>query len=99
MMDPEYKVVYVANGSLDAEEIRLFLDSAGIPSFFNQESIGMSGYSVVVGPLGEAKVYVAADRFDEAMHLLAQMENGELETNEDLSEGESVEEDEGEESV
>jgi pentatricopeptide repeat protein len=93
-MDPDYRVVYIANGSLDAEEIRMFLESAGIPSYVNQESIGMSGYSVVVGPLGEAKVYVSAERFDEARQLLDQMDRGELETNEDLSEGESVEDDE-----
>ena len=90
-MDPEYKVVYIANGSLDAEEIRIFLESAGIPSYTNQESIGMSGYSLNVGPLGQAIVMVPAERFDEASKLLEQMEHGELETNEDLSKGETVE--------
>jgi hypothetical protein len=90
-MEPEFRVVYVGNGFLDADEIRIFLESAGIPCYANQESIGMSGYSVSVGPLGRAKVFVTADRFDEATQLLEKMDRGELETNEDLSNGESVE--------
>jgi hypothetical protein len=94
-MEPEFRVVYVGNGILDAEEIRIFLESAGIPCYANQESIGMSGYSVSVGPLGRAKVFVPADRFDEATQLLEKMNRGELETNEDLSNGESVEDDDG----
>ena len=89
-MEQEFKVVYVGNGFLDAEEIRIFLESAGIPCYANQESIGMSGYSVSVGPLGRAWVYVPADRFDEAAQLLEKMNRGELETSEDLSNGESV---------
>jgi hypothetical protein len=92
-MDPEYKVVYIGNGFMDAEEIHIFLESAGIPSYTSQESIGVSGYSVSVGPLGRAKVYVPADRFDEAAQLLEKMDHGELETNEDLSNGETVEDD------
>ena len=96
-MEPEFRVVYVGNGFLDAEEIRIFLESAGIPCYANQESIGMSGYSVSVGPLGRAKVYVPAERFDEATQLLEKMDRGELETNEDFSNGESVEDDEASE--
>jgi hypothetical protein len=94
-MEPEFRVVYVGNGFLDAEEIRIFLESAGIPCYTNQESIGMSSYSVSVGPIGRAKVFVPADRFDEATQLLEKMDRGELETNEDLSNGESVEDDDG----
>ena len=55
-MEPEYRVVYIGNGFLDAEEIHIFLESAGIPSYTRQESIGISGYSVSLGPLGESKV-------------------------------------------
>jgi len=92
-MEPEYKVVYVGKGILDAEEIRIFLEAAGIPCYANQESIGMSSYSMTVGPIGRAKVYVPSDRYDEAVQLLEKMDRGELETNQDLSNGESVEDD------
>lgn len=95
-MEPEYRVVYIGNGFLDAEEIHIFLESAGIPSYTRQESIGVSGYSVSVGPLGEAKVYVPADRVEEATLLLKKMDHGDLETNEDFSNGETVEDDEDE---
>lgn len=93
-MEPEYQVVYVGSGTLDAEEIRIFLESAGIRAYINQESVGITGYSVSVGLMGQAKVYVPASQFEEARQLLEKMERGELETNEDLSHGETVEDEE-----
>lgn len=93
-MEPEYQVVYVGSGTLDAEEIRIFLESAGIHAYINQESIGITGYSVAVGSMGQARVYVSASQFEEARQLLDKMERGELETNEDLSHGETVEDEE-----
>ncbi len=96
-MEPEYRVVYVGGGNLDAEEIRIFLESAGIPAYINQESVGITGYSLAVGSIGQAKVYVPADRYDEARQLLEKMQRGELETNEDFSHGETVEDEDEEE--
>ncbi len=96
-MDTEYKVVYVGSGNLDAEEIRIFLESAGIDAYINQESVGITGYSLAVGSVGQARVYVAAGQYDEARMLLEKMERGELETNEDLSRGETVEDEEEDE--
>ncbi len=93
-MEPEYQVVYVGSGTLDAEEIRIFLESAGIHAYINQESIGITGYSVAVGSMGQARVYVSASQYEEARQLLEKMERGELETNEDLSHGETVEDEE-----
>ena len=69
-MEPEYRVVYVGNGNLDAEEIRIFLESSGIHAYINQESVGITGYSLSVGSVGQAKVYVSADQYDEARLLL-----------------------------
>jgi hypothetical protein len=93
-MDPEYRVVYIGNGSLDAEEIRIFLEASGIRAYVNQESIGMSSYSVAVGPIGQARVLVPVEQYPEAMELIEKMQEGDLETDEDLSKGETVE-DEG----
>jgi len=95
IMEPEYRVVYVGSGTLDAEEIRIFLESAGIHAYINQESVGITGYTVSVGSMGQARVYVSASQFEEARQLLEKMERGELETNEDLSHGETVEDDDG----
>ena len=66
---------------------------AGIHAYVNQESVGITGYTVAVGSMGQAKVYVSASQFEEARQLLEKMERGELETNEDLSHGETVEDD------
>ncbi len=96
-MEPEYKVVYVGSGNLDAEEIRIFLESTGIHAYINQESVGITGYSLTVGSMGQALVYVSANQYDEARQLLEKMARGELETNEDLSHGETVEDDNEEE--
>ena len=99
-MEPEYKVVYVGSGNLDAEEIRIFLESAGIQAYINQESVGITGYSLAVGSMGQALVCVSPDQYEQARQLLEKMQRGELETNEDLSHGETVEdEDEDEESI
>jgi hypothetical protein len=93
-MEPDYRVVYVASGNLDAEEIRIFLESAGIRAYINQESVGITGYSLAVGSVGQAMVYVSASQYEEARQLLEKMKHGDLETNEDLSHGETVEDDE-----
>jgi pentatricopeptide repeat protein len=96
-MEPDYRVVYVASGNLDAEEIRIFLESAGIRAYINQESVGITGYSLAVGSIGQAMVYVSAGQYEEARQLLEKMKHGDLETNEDLSHGETVEDDEEDE--
>ena len=96
-METEYKVVYVGSGNLDAEEIRIFLESAGIDAYVNQESVGITGYSLTVGPVGQAKVVVPAEQYEAARLLLEKMDHGELETNEDLSHGETVEDEEEDE--
>jgi len=90
-MDPDYQVVYIGNGTLDAEEIRIFLEAAGIKAFVNQESVGVSGYSVAVGTIGQAFVLVPSEQAEAARQLIVKMRNGELETDEDFSHGETVE--------
>jgi len=36
----DYVTVYVANGQLDAEMVRGFLEASGIPAMISQESVG-----------------------------------------------------------
>ncbi len=79
-MSAKYVQVYTANGMLEAETIRAFLESMGIEAFVSQESVGMT-YGLTVGPLGEARIYVPDDQVDQAISALKEMEKGELNEN------------------
>jgi hypothetical protein len=76
-MDPKRVVVYTANGTLQAETIRLFLESEGVPATVSQESAGVT-FGLTVGRLGEARVLVAAEDEQRAIELLDAMEEGEF---------------------
>jgi hypothetical protein len=71
-------VVFVANGRLEAESIKILLESFGIPAFINQESAGMT-YGLTVGPLGEVDVMVQDQYLEQAKKVIEDMKNGLLE--------------------
>jgi hypothetical protein len=71
------EVVYMANGMLEAESIKIMLESFGIPAFVNQESAGTT-YGLTVGMLGEVEVIVPLSRLEEAKKALAEMDKGSL---------------------
>ncbi len=92
----DYVTVYVANGQLDAEMIRGFLEAYGIPAMISQESVGKV-YGLASGPLGEVNILVPAENKDEALDLLRSMENGDLiddQGDKDSSTGEGGQDDE-----
>jgi hypothetical protein len=72
------EVVYVANGSLEAESVKILLESFGIQAFTNQESAGAT-YGLTVGPLGEVEVVVPLDKVKEAKEIIADLRAGKLE--------------------
>lgn len=79
-----YVQVYRANGALEAEIIRNFLEAADIPTRISQESAGLT-LGLTVGSLGEAIVSVP-DQFEaEAKKHLQAMKSGELETDFELT--------------
>lgn len=86
-------VVFVANGMLEAETVKILLESFGIPAFTNQESAG-AAYGLTVGPLGEVDVFVPHQHLQEAKKIINDMKSGKLESNEneDTSFGEGKEE-------
>jgi hypothetical protein len=73
------EVVFVANGMLEAESVRILLESFGIPAYLNQESAG-TAYGFTVGILGEVEVVVPLDRIVEAKNIIAEMNAGNLES-------------------
>jgi len=74
------EVVYLAHGMLEAESVKIFLESFGIPAFVNQESAG-STYGLTVGMLGEVEVIVPLEKVSEAKKIIAEMDNGKFEDN------------------
>lgn len=74
------EVVYVAQGILEAESIKIFLESYGIPSFINQESAGLA-YGLTVGALGAAEILVQTKFVEEAKKAIKEMEDGKLDLN------------------
>ena len=72
------EVVYVANGMLEAESVKILLESFGIHAYTNQESAGIA-YGLTVGPLGEVEVCVPQDKIQEAKAIIEDMKSGKLE--------------------
>jgi len=71
----KYKHIYDAYGLLDAEQIKMFLESEGIDVIIAQESAGQT-LGLTVGHLGTVKIYVPEEQFDMANKLLDDMEDG-----------------------
>jgi hypothetical protein len=99
-MDPKRVVVYVGHGSLEAETVRLFLESNGVPAAVSQESAGVT-FGLTVGPLGEALVLVSSEDETRARELLIAMEEGKfILPEDDIAPGydEEAEDEDGEQS-
>ncbi len=92
-METKYVVVYTGNGQLDAEMVRLFLQSEGIEGFITQESAGTT-FGLTVGTLGEARVLVPADKAELARKLLDEMEEGRFLQDDDTGSDEDGQDDE-----
>ncbi len=76
------EVVYLANGMLEAESIKAFLEANEIPAFLNQESAGVT-YGFSVGLLGQVEVIVPLTRIEEAKRLIKEMNDGQFEDKDD----------------
>jgi len=75
---PRNEVVFVANGMLEAESVKILFESFGITAYTNQESAG-TVYGLTVGPLGEVEVIVPPEQVDDARKIIAEMKAGNLE--------------------
>ena len=79
------EVVYVASGSIEAESVKILLESFGINAYINQESVGKT-YGLTVGALGEVRVFVPADQAEEARRIIQDMNSGKFENPPDSDE-------------
>jgi hypothetical protein len=78
-MDNTHELVWIANGSLDANMICNLLKSFDIDTITTQESAGAT-YGMAYGPLGEVKIYVPKEKVGFAKEILSAYEKGDLES-------------------
>ena len=74
--------VYVASGEFEAQQMKAFLESHGIPCQFLGEALRKT-HGLTLDGLGQVEVHVPRDRVEEARQLMARVEAGELELDED----------------
>ncbi len=84
MLDKSFVKVYTANGSLEAEMIKMLLESEGIPSEAVQESYGIA-MGLTIGQAGKADIFVPAEYEQEARKVIEAMENNSLAAPDDES--------------
>jgi hypothetical protein len=77
-MDKHWIEVYTVSGQLNAAMIVDLLQANGIEATSMQESAGIT-YGLVMGTMGEARIYVPEDQKNAAEELLRQLDNGQLE--------------------
>jgi hypothetical protein len=78
MFSDDYIPVYLTTSPLEAESIRILLESFGIKAKLSQESAG-AAIGLTVGPLGETLVLVKNIDEEAAKEILKSMDDGMLE--------------------
>ena len=63
--DKRLKLVWKAEGYMDAQMVKAYLESYGIEVFDFEESVGKS-YGLTSTPLGEVEIYVRQEQAKEA---------------------------------
>ena len=74
-MDPTLQRVFIASGELHAQQIRAFLEAAGISAIERGESL-RNTHGLTVDGLGAVEILVAEADADRARSLLADAEAG-----------------------
>jgi hypothetical protein len=83
-MTDELVTVYTAQGELEEQQLRAFLEAHGIPTFVRGEALRKT-HAFVLDGLGEVRIQVASDDAERARELIAAVEDGALSLAEDES--------------
>jgi hypothetical protein len=76
-MTHEERCVFTANGQVEAEQVRAFLEAAGIVSTLRGESLTKT-HGMTITDLGKVEIFVAEPDADRANELLASVERGDF---------------------
>jgi len=80
--------VFTANGETHAQQVRAFLEAAGIPSALRGESLRKT-HGLTLDGLGTVEIIVSARDADRARELLASAERGQFRLDDDAEVGAS----------
>jgi hypothetical protein len=69
--------VYTAEGEVEAQQIRAFLEANDIPCAFQGEALRKT-HGLTLDGLGEVEIHVPRDYVEQAKELLAKADAGEL---------------------
>jgi hypothetical protein len=81
-MEDKPTLVTTASGEIEAQQIKAFLESNGIPCTFFGESLRMT-HGLTLDGLGRVEIHAAAQDVERAKRLLQAAEAGELSLPED----------------
>jgi hypothetical protein len=76
-MQKQGKCVFIANGQIPAEQVRGFLEAAGIPCVLRGEALTKT-HGLTLDGLGRVEILVADDDESRALALLASADAGEF---------------------
>ncbi len=76
-MNQEWQCVFVANGELHAQQVRAFLEAAGISTAVQGESLRFT-HALTLDGLGAVQIVVANEDANRARTLLDSAEAGEF---------------------
>jgi hypothetical protein len=76
-MDERMQRVFVANGEIHAQQIRAFLEAAGIPTLVHGEALRHT-HGLTLNGLGTVEILVAPEDVAQARALLDSAEAGEF---------------------
>jgi hypothetical protein len=80
--------IFTANGEIEAQQVRTFLDAAGIPSELRGESL-RNTHGLTLDGLGMVEILVSEGDEARARALLASAEDGEFRLDDDAEVGTS----------
>lgn len=85
-MDEQVQSVFVASGEIEAQQVRAFLEAAGIRTAVRGESLRLT-HGLTLDGLGAVEILVADVDAERARQMLASAEEGRLRLDEDASPG------------
>jgi hypothetical protein len=81
-MDQRTQCVFVANGEVQAQQVRAFLEAADIPTAVRGESL-RNTHGLTLNGLGAVEIFVDNADVEEARSLLASVEAGQFRLGDD----------------
>jgi hypothetical protein len=76
-MEPKWQSVYVASGEIEAQQVRAFLEAAGIQTTFRGETLRIT-HGLTLDGLGAVDILVREYDVNRALELLASADAGSL---------------------